>query len=258
MNRLGRGSAVEFIGTFFFVFFSAGAIITGGNAGAPLLTAALASGLALAIAITVCIPVSGGQLNPAVSIGLVVARKQAPPTAAAYIIAQLLGAASGAGMLQLILSPDKANGNTARLGATIGSFTDAGHVLGVVGVELLCTFFVMLAYLASVADKRAPKLGGFATGFAVAVCSLFAGSWTGASMNPARTFGPAICGAHWEMHWAYWVAPVIGACLAAIAYTALWEQPPLAGAGVPGPRRPGPDELEVASATIEITERRIG
>lgn len=218
-----RAGIVEFIGTFLFVLIGAGSALAGENPGAPLLTAALANGLALAMAITLCMPISGGQLNPAVSIGLVLARKQTPAQAGLNIVAQLLGAASGAGLLQLIFSPEIANSNTARLGATIGSFTEFGNDVGVIGIELVCTFFLMMSVLASVVDPRAHKLGGLPVGLTVAAMVLFAGPFTGGSFNPARTFGPAICGHHWNMHWAYWLGPVAGASLAALIYRAFWE-----------------------------------
>ena len=251
-----RPFAAEFIGTFLFVFIGAGSAITGGNPGAPLLSAAFANGLALAMAITLCMPVSGGQLNPAVSIGLVIARKQSPVHAAFLIVAQLLGAASAAGVLQMLFTPKGANSGAAQLGATIGSFTALDNAPGVVGVELICTFFLMLSVLASVVDPRAHKLGGLPVGLTVFVMILFAGPFTGGSFNPARTFGPAVCGRHWDMHWAYWVGPVLGAALAALAYRAFWE-PPMEGAGRTSPRRSPSGELETV-AVIDVSEERIG
>ncbi len=247
---LRRPFAAEFLGTFLFVLIGAGSAVAGGDPGAPLLTAALANGLALAMAVTLCMPVSGGQLNPAVSIGLVVARKQTPARAAVLIVAQLLGAACAAGMLQFIFTAEYANSERAALGATTGSFNAAGHALGILGIEALCTFFLMLSVLASVVDPRAHKLGGLPVGLTVAAMVLFAGPFTGGSFNPARTFGPAICGRHWELHWTYWFGPVLGAAAAALAYRAFWEP-----AGAPSTRHSRPAD-PTAVAILEVTAER--
>lgn len=256
MNRLTQGALAEFIGTFMFVFVSAGlAISARGNPNITPLIIALGTGLALAVPISCFVYISGGQLNPAVSIALVVAQRQSPLFAAVFIVAQLLGAACGAGMLQFIFL-DAANAPNVNLGATIGTFTEAGNVLGLIGLEALCTFMLMTSVLLAVVDQRAHRLGGLPVGLTVMACALFAGPWTGASFNPARTFGPAICGRHWDMHWAYWVGPVLGACLAAAAYRAFWSQPPT---DLPRSTRRGDgdgDRLEVVE--MEITERRIG
>lgn len=226
MNKLARGSVAELIGTFLFVFIGIGSIIVAkNNPAAGILGIALAHGLALAMAITFCMSVSGGQINPAVSIALVVARKQDPKTAAAYIAAQLVGAACAAGMLQLLLGPETANAPGINLGATLGAMSLPGTWPHVMGIEILCTFFLMISVLGSVVDPRAPKLGGLPVGMTVAAAILFAGPLTGGSMNPARSFGPAVCGGHWTVHWVYWVGPIIGACLAALAYRAIWEAP---------------------------------
>ena len=158
-------------------------------------------------------------------------------------------------MLQLLMTPEAANAPNVNLGATMGTFTNAGNVLGVVGMEMVCTFFLMSSVLLGIVDERAHKLGGLPVGIAVIVCALFAGPYTGASMNPARTFGPAICGHHWDLHWAYWVGPVLGACLAALAYVAFWSEPP-SDVPVRSGRRGGSGSGEVVE--IEVTERRIG
>ena len=227
MNRLLQGCTAEFLGTFALVFFGCGSIIiTHGNpppAGAGLITVALAHGLVLAVFITACMYISGAQFNPAVSIGLVVAGKQPPATAAAFIITQLAAAAAAAGLWQLFLGPDVANHPAVRLGATIGSLTDAGRIGAVFGIEVILTFALMFSVIAGTVDARAHRLGGLTIGLTVAACILTAGPLTGASMNPARTFGPAVAGGHWDMHWVYWAAPVVGAGLAAGVYRWVWQ-----------------------------------
>src|SRR5437762_1070131 len=237
MNRLTQGALAEFFGTFLFVLISAGAVVSSPVNTQGVLMVALASGLALGVAVTCFMYISGGQFNPAVSIGLVVARKQSPLFAAVFIAAQLLGAVAAAGVLLALLSDQVANTHNVNLGATIGSLTvaaqDAGGLpLGLLGIEMFCTFFLMTAVLAGTYDGRAQRLGGFTIGLTVAACGLFAGPLTGASMNPARTFGPALCGNHWDVHWAYWVAPILGSCLAALAYRSFWQRPPTDPAGI--------------------------
>ncbi len=224
-NALARGCVAEFLGTFALVFFGAGSILLAapelGGAGG-LATIALAHGLVLAVFVTGSLYISGGQFNPAVSVALVVAGKQNITTAGAYIASQLVAAASGAGMLVALLGPGVANsaaggagdGGT-NVGATIGSLTLAGDWVAVFGFEVILTFALMWAILRCLADPRAHALGGIMVGVVVAACILAAGPLTGASMNPARTFGPALYG-HWRMHWVYWLAPMTGAVLAAL------------------------------------------
>jgi MIP family channel proteins len=231
MTTLARGCVAEFIGVFALVFFGAASIIMthklGGSAGG-LATVALTHGLVLAIFITGSMYISGGQLNPAVSIGLLAIGKQGPGRTLAFVGAQLLGAACGAGMLVYLLTPEMANSSITgenplgtNVGATIGRFTTAGNVVGVVGLELLQTFALMFAVLTTAVDARSHKLGGFGIGLTVSACIMAFGPLTGSSMNPARTFGPALYG-HWDMHWAYWVGPVGGAVLAALVYKFVW------------------------------------
>ncbi len=221
--KIVRECVAEFLGTFALVFFGAGSIVltshtVGSAAGANLITIALAHGLILIVFVTGAIHITGGQFNPAVSVGLVVAGKQPVHTAVIYIITQLLAAASGAGMLIALLGADVANSEVANLGATIGEFTKQGDITAVIGFEAIMTFALMWVVLSCIADNRAHKLGGVCIGLVVMACIFLAGPLTGASMNPARTFGPALYG-HWDMHWVYWAAPMAGA----IAAGALWR-----------------------------------
>lgn len=228
MSRLSSGCVAEFIGTFALTFFGAGAIILTSQFGAAgsLATVAAAHAIALIVFVTGCGYISGGQFNPAVAIGLVIAGKQTPVRAGVFIVAQLLGAACAAGMLQALLSPDIANGSDVKLGATIGTLTKAGVYPQVVGLEAIATFALMFIVLTTAVDDRAPKLGGLCIGLTVGMCILAIGPLTGASMNPARTFGPAICGNHWDMFPAYIIGPVAGAAVAAIVWRTFWTSKP--------------------------------
>ena len=215
------GFAAEFMGTFALVFFGAGSMIMASDqfGAGNLVTIALAHGLVLVVFVSACMYISGAQFNPAVSIGLIVAGKQTPFRAAVFIFAQLLSAACAAGMLVFLLGAEVANNPDAgtELGATIGQLTRDGNAMGVFGFEFLLTFALMYVILAAVVDDRAHKLGGICVGGTVAACIFAAGPLTGASMNPARTFGPALYG-HWDMFHIYVLATVLGACAAALVY----------------------------------------
>lgn len=222
MNNLSRGCIAEFIGTFALVFFGAASIVlTQDNIGAgSLVTVAMAHGLSLVVFVTACMYISGAQFNPAVSIGLLVIGKQKAPQAFAFIAAQLVAAVCAAGALVFLLGRDMTD--PVRLGATLGSLTDAGDIKAVLGIEFLMTFALMFVIMATVVDDRAHKLGGFCVGLVVAMCIVAFGPLTGASMNPARSFGPALYG-YWDMHWVYWAAPIAGAITAAVVYKVVWE-----------------------------------
>ncbi|MCB9845232.1 MAG: aquaporin [Phycisphaeraceae bacterium] len=231
MPTMARGCIAEFLGTFALVFFGAGAIILtravvpGEAAPGSLVTVALAHGLVLGVFVPACMYISGAQFNPAVSIGLLLIGKQPARTAIAYIITQLIAAACAAGMLVFLLGSQLANNDSVRLGATLGSFSmgETANLRGLFGLELIMTFALMFIILTAVVDKRAHKVAGVAVGMTVAMCIVAFGPLTGASMNPARTFGPAIYGHFGDHHWVYWVATILGACLAALTYRAVWQ-----------------------------------
>jgi aquaporin Z len=230
MSGLAPACVSEFLGTAALVFFGCLSIVIGhpdlgGPGSSSLVSVALAHGLALAIFITAGGYISGGQFNPAVSIGLVVAGKQPPIRAAFFIFTQLLAGACAAGLIQAVLGPSVANSKDAGyLGATIGVLTRGENVPAVFLIEGIMSFALMFAVIAGTVDERANRLGGFVIGLTVTMCILAGGPLTGASMNPARTFGPAICGNHWDMHWVYWAAPITGASVAAVIWRVFWKR----------------------------------
>ena len=206
----------ELIGTFAFVFIGAGSIIsntlTHGAIGLPGI--AVAHGLALAIMISIFSATSGGHINPAVTVGFLVTRRIAPLLGILYIVAQLVGATL-AGLLLRVIFP-QAIWQAAQLGTpNLGSGVSFG--LGVL-IEAVLTFFLLLAVFGTAVDKRAPKIGGFGIGLTVLVDILVGGALTGASMNPARTFGPALAGGFWQNDLVYWIGPIIGGAIAALLY----------------------------------------
>lgn len=215
-----RKLAAEFIGTFLMVFVIVVAAATG-NGGSPV-GAALACGLVLAALITACGPVSGAQFNPAVSLALIFAGRQRPLQAGAYVAVQILAATAAAWLARELLRGPWREPDPAALAATIGTLTRAGAEWRVFAVEAVITFALMVSILAGTVDERADRLGGFTIGATVAGCIIAAGPLTGASMNPARTFGPAVWSGVWEMHAMYWAGPVFGATLATLVYRVVW------------------------------------
>lgn len=218
----------EFIGTAALCFFGCGSMVLADPAlgHGNLVSVALAFGLVLAVFVTACIYISGAQFNPAVSIALALLGKQSPRRTAAFIFTQLFAAACGVGMLTFIFNSDeqlRAALEGARHGASLGPLSSGptANLLAAFVLETLLTFTLMFVILAAVVDDRAHKNAGLWVGAVVATCIVGAGPLTGASMNPARSFGPALYG-HWDAHWVYWAAPITGACLAALAYRTWW------------------------------------
>jgi MIP family channel proteins len=225
MNLLTRQCVVEFIGTFSLTFIGAGAIIAwggGGDTPPNIVAIAFAHGLALSMAVYASGHISGGHINPAVTIGMLVTGKIKPPAAAAYIVVQLLGATLAAFILNSCLQGTEAFGEavkTVKLGATLGALSTSENVATVIIIEAILTFLLVTTIFAVAVDKRGPKnIYGFAIGLTVCFDILCAGAYTGASMNPARSFGPALIGGHWDIHHCYWIGPIVGGVLAALVY----------------------------------------
>lgn len=244
MNKsLVPGCVAEFIGAFALMFVGGAAIInTAGGGG--LLIVALAHGLILCVTVTAAMHISGGQFNPAVSIALALIRKQPWDRAIAFCIAQLAGAVAGAGLLAMtfgsILSGDLATltgvepsaTSVVKMTATLGPLAigETANIGVLLALEAVATFLLMITILGTAVDPRGTgrtmAVGGFGIGLCVTANILAIGPQTGASMNPCRSFGPALIGGVWEAHWAYWVAPIAGACLAAVLWKAVMERPP--------------------------------
>src|SRR4030088_654546 len=214
-----RPCMAEFLGTFYLCFAGIGAILAntpavGGNPG--LLGIALAHGLALSIAVNVFGGESGAHFNPAVTAGFLVTGRIAPGLAGAYVIAQLVGATTAAGFCRVIFPPESVT--ATHLGLPLAAARASTGV--VLLTEFILTYLLMTSIFGTAVDDRgrAVKIGGFGIGLTVAFDILAGGAVSGASMNPARSFGPAPGVMDWEWHWAYWVAPIAGACVAALLY----------------------------------------
>ncbi len=206
-----RRCAAEFVGTFLLVFAGPGAVIVNGVSGGGVgsLGIGLSFGLAVMAAIYAVGHLSGAHINPAVTLAFALTRHFPWRLVPAYIVSQLAGAcAASATHLALF-------GDVANLGATVPS----GSPLQAAFLELILTLFLMFVVSAVATDVRA--VGGaaaIAIGGYVALAATFAGPIAGASMNPARSFGPALVSGTWTAHWAYWAGPVTGAALGALIY----------------------------------------
>ncbi|MCZ6811267.1 MAG: aquaporin [Planctomycetota bacterium] len=230
-----RAMLAEFVGTFALMFVGGGAIIVTG--GENLVAIAFAHGLILAVMVSATMHISGGQINPAVSIALWLIKKQSWAQTGLFMTAQLVGAIAAALLLKMLLAGAYDVGD---IGATLGEFSRAGSehasAAKTIGLEIIATFFLMFVIMGTAVDKRGvgknAAIGGFGIGLTVTAAILAIGPATGASLNPARSFGPALVAGAWDMHGVYWAGPIIGAALAALVYRGVFgieESPGRAG-----------------------------
>ena len=206
-----RDSLAELIGTFTLVFIGAGAGALAASNGGGIVAVALAHGVALMVIVYAWGAVSGAHVNPAVTFGLALAGKIDWMKAAWYWIAQFLGAALAAYLLAYLV------GVGTGLGATTGSLT-ATDPLKTMIVEAVLTFFLVTAVFGTAVAGRNGNAAGLAIGFVLLMDILMGGALTGASMNPARTFGPALATGDFSYLWMYLVGPLLGGAAAALVY----------------------------------------
>ena len=159
-----------------------------------------------------------GHFNPAVTVAFLVTRRIEFTMAGVYVVAQLLGAMVAAYALKAVTPFEvfdavRGGGQSASIDVTFGK---------AVAMEAIATFFLVLVIFGTAVDPKAPKVGGLAIGFTIAADILAIGPYTGASMNPARTFGPAVAAGYWEGHFIYWLGPIIGAAIGALVYEHLF------------------------------------
>jgi aquaporin Z len=216
----------EFLGTFALVFFGAGAICTERflqGAGGGLLATALASGLAIAVMSIAFSHVSGAHFNPAVTIGFWITKRMSTMEVLGYWIAQMLGGIVAAFCLKAIVPREDAWQPV--LGGTPDLVRDFTR-LPAMGLEALITFFLVLIYFATTSEDNidSRSLSGLAVGLVYTIGILVAAPFTGAALNPARAFGPALASTHWSNQGVYWVGPIAGGCLAGLIYDALYAR----------------------------------
>ncbi len=207
-----REAVAEGIGTFCLVFAGTGAVMVNaiGDGNVTHLGVSFVFGAVVAAMIYCLGHISGAHLNPAVTLAFWTSGFFRKSLVIPYILAQIIGAVSASFLLLISL------GKVANLGATLPL---NGNWLQSFVLELVLTFILMFVIFGSGLDRRAPVgFAGLAIGLTVALEAAFMGPITGASMNPVRSFGPAFVAGIWQYHWLYWVAPIVGAQLAAIVY----------------------------------------
>jgi MIP family channel proteins len=226
MKSVAEQGLAEFIGAFALVFIGAGSVVIAAYAvrSSPesivflLVGIALAHALVLGVMVSNLGHISGGHFNPAVTIAVWSTRKIESGRAAAYIVAQLAGAVAGAGLLRLIMP--EAVWKPGTLGATLLN-ADAGMTTSKgVMLEAVLTFFLVFTVFATAVDDRGvfKSIAGLSIGFVLGFDILVGGLLTGASMNPARSFGPALVAGTWTDFWVYVLGPVFGGLVAALVY----------------------------------------
>ncbi|KAK4413851.1 Aquaporin TIP2-1 [Sesamum alatum] len=227
-----KAYVAEFISTLLFVFAGVGSAIAfnkltsdGVLDPAGLVAIAVCHGFALFVAVAVGANISGGHVNPAVTFGLAVGGQITILTGIFYWIAQLLGSIVACFLLKVVTG-----------GLAIPTHSLAGELGAVEGVvmEIIITFALVYTVYATAADPKKGSLGTIAPiaiGFIVGANILAAGPFSGGSMNPARSFGPAVASGDFSGNWVYWVGPLIGGGLAGLIYPNVYmnqEHAPLA------------------------------
>jgi len=237
-NSLAPKLIAEFIGTFAFVFIGAGAAaVVGDGAGLSGISAvAFAHGLAIMVFAFAYGSISGGHMNPAVTVGVLAAGAMRVEEAVGYIVSQLVGGVVGALLLWVVLGgagtglgmPQLANGLV--LGATTVTITPAAGFV----IEALLAFFLVTTVLSTAVAGRAGNLAPLAIGMTVTLNITMGGALTGAPFNPARALGPMVATDNFTNAWLYMMAPLVGAVIAAFVHLGLTrlvrEQSTVAGA----------------------------
>src|SRR5918996_1705788 len=215
----------EGLATFAFVFLATGVVVAsaialGGEMDAARLVAiALGFGISIAVLVAAFGPISGGHINPAVTFAMVVTGNMGLAKGLAYWVLQLAGAVLASFLLRLIVP------ESLEFGLGANGISDAMRGLGFTEpsglvLEVMLTFFFVWVIFAVAIDRRGPWFGiaPIAIGLTLAVVHLLGVPFTGVSVNPARSLGPALATGDWNAHWIFWVGPLVGAALAGTLY----------------------------------------
>ncbi|CAF1985768.1 unnamed protein product [Rotaria magnacalcarata] len=227
-----RPLLVELIGTALFILIG----MWGVCSGAGVLTAALAFGLALAVFAASFGHISGVHFNPAVTIGILIAGEIQALMAVLYIVMQLLGGIAAGGILRLLLTTSvygqckggatllaKYAVNETAVKGAVSYGADSVRIWQGILIEFIATFVLVTVILMVVLDTKSKTgLAPLLVGLTLAVNILAIGAYTGGSLNPARSLGPAIFAHQWDDHFVYWIGPIVGAIVAGFLYRTVW------------------------------------
>ncbi len=208
----------EFIGTFTLIFIGAGSVLVNQMTGESLgiVGIAIAHGLAIAVMVSAIGHISGGKLNPAITLGLLFGGQISLKNASLEILAQVLGGILGAFFLSLIFP------ESVRDVAHLGVPTMGNNVSGAVGIftEAILVFLLVFVVYATMVDAEGSFkiVGGFGIGCVILFDILAAASITGPALNPARAFGPAFISGFWQDQYVYWIGPILGGIVAGLFY----------------------------------------
>ncbi|KAG7198576.1 hypothetical protein KM043_005940 [Ampulex compressa] len=219
----------EIVGTGILLFVGCmGCIGSMGPTAPPPMQMALTFGLTVNLIIMMLGHVSGAHLNPAVTIGAVIVGLKSIPTGAVYILGQFIGATLGYGILKIITPTELFNDGIpdSSVALCVTVIHPGVSIVQAVLVEIFCTSFILCAACATWDPRCAHTTDSTALrfGFSVAAISFAASPYTGCSMNPARSFGPAFWNSAWKHQWVYWLGPVLGAMLGAYLYKMLFAE----------------------------------
>ncbi len=210
MASLAHRAASELLGTYLLVLVAAGVVVVDTLFDGSVTSIGVAAGAGIVVMLMVYVlgPVSGAHINPAVTLGMALSSRTAWRDAPVYWGAQLAGAVAAGGTLRLMFG----------LVGNLGGHEPSGSAPQAVAAEVLATFMLMLVIASVVSNPRLAPLSGVAIGSAVAMGILFLGPVSGGSMNPARSFGPALASMSWAGHWIYWVGPALGSVAAVLVH----------------------------------------
>ena len=216
MRSTLRPLAAEFLGTFGFVFVGAGIVVTNAarNDLFGLGGVAFAHALALAVMVTVTMRISGGHLNPAVTFAVWMAGRIKTRPAALYIVTQLAAAVVAVLCIGRMFPTPGVYAASYGVPRIAQDMTLTQAVL----LEAVLTLCLVSAVFGTAVSRHAPQVGGFAIGLVLLFATFVAGPLTGAALNPARAFGPALVAMDWHGHLAYWIGPLLGAAVAAFLW----------------------------------------
>jgi MIP family channel proteins len=237
-NRIAPKLLAEFIGTFALIFIGAGAAaVVGDGVGLPGIAAiAFAHGLTIMVFAFAYGSVSGGHMNPAVTVGVLAAGAMGVGEATGYIVSQLIGGIAGAFVLSVVLGGAEtglgmpALAHDLVVGATSLTITPAAGFM----IEAVLGFFLVTVVLSTAVAGRAGNLAPLAIGMTLTLNIIMGGALTGAAFNPARALGPMVATRNFSDAWLYVTAPIVGAIVAALVHTALARLTQERGAAEPG------------------------